>query len=130
MQFNDFSGLTDFIYVEVDKLKDSLDVKRTSSKFTTFVEESIMKYIKLYDKPLFIQQKKELSIQIAINTMPHGFIWKFFHPGLWRVVKERLNITKEPKQKKSKEEKKEQTYFPEVVKAFDVPQTSDLDSFN
>lgn len=131
MQFNEFSELTTFLYAEYDKLKDNFDIKHSSQKFVKFVEDTLQNYIGLYNKPLYVKAKRELSIQIAIDTMPHGFIWKIFHPTLWSLVKERLNIKKEKKSKpKRKKSEEKTTLYPDVVKPFDVPQPTDFDSFD
>ena len=129
MQFNDFSELTSFIYLEYEKLKDNFDIKHSSQKFVKFVEDTLQKYISLYDKPLYIKAKRDLSVQIAIDTMPHGFVWKIFHPTLWGLVKERLKIKKKKKSKpKRKKSEAKTVLYPEIVKAFDVPQPTDFDS--
>ena len=129
MQYNDFPALTSFIYSEYEKLKDNFDIKHCSQKFVRYVEDTLQKYIDLYHRPIYIKAKRELSIQIAIDTMPHSSLWKFFHPTLWALVQERLKIKKKKKSKTKRKKSEEKTIlYPEIVKAFDVPQPTDFDS--
>lgn len=87
LKINNVSDLTDFIYSESNKMTTKLRAKHSSAKFVEFTEKTLEKYIKLFDKPLYRQTKRELILQEAINTMPHGWLWKLFHWDLWVKIK-------------------------------------------
>lgn len=87
MEIKDFSELTAFIYSEHEKAAEALDMKKSGDAFIEFCEGELIKYQKMYAKPLFKQAKRELKLQDAINTMPHGFWWKIFHRTLWEKIK-------------------------------------------
>lgn len=124
MNINNFSDLTDFLYNEHDKLSESLGVVNASPSFTRFSERSLMRYAKIYDKPLLRRAKRELRIQIAIDTMPHNFIWKIFHKRLWKQCLIKLGHEqgyKPPKPKKAPEK----SVYPVVVQSRDISQVAD-----
>ena len=106
MNINDFSDLTLFISQEYEKLAESYGIQRVPDKIVRDIEKTLIQYKKLYNKPLYLKAKRDLALQEAIETMPHGFIWKFFHPGLWAKIKEVLSEeknTNEDGQKTTKE---------------------------
>lgn len=84
---NNFSDLTNFVYDEFEKMQGNFGIKNPSTSFIDFTEKSLKKYVKLYNKPLFRQAKRELILNEAFNTMPHGWIWKLFHADLWKKMK-------------------------------------------
>ncbi len=99
MEIKSFEDLTQFIYEEYGKLQTSFEVQNPSTAFIKFVEDTLMKYTSLYDKPLKIKEKKEIrliilkikneyALKFAIETMPHSFIWKMFHRTLWQKIKQ------------------------------------------
>ena len=83
MKIRNYSELTDFIYDEYSKMSENFGMQQPSSSFLKFNEATLQKYIKLYDKPLYKKAKRDLKLQEAFDTMPHGAIWKFFHADLW-----------------------------------------------
>ena len=120
MEINNFSDLSDFIYNEYSKIYENFGVMQASEKMINFAEKSLIKYTKLYDKPLYKKAKRELIIQEAIDTMPHGFFWKMFHYDLWQKIK---SVSKE----KDDTSTQTQTFFPEIVKSISVPSRVDED---
>ena len=100
-EIKNFSDLTDFAYNEFAKMKESFLIEQPGTEFIETVEKEVKKYVKLYSKPLFKKQKLELKIMLAMETMPHSFVWKMFHHELWIKVKKRLGLDK-PKEKKEK----------------------------
>ena len=62
-----------------DKMADSFGIANPSKSFVKFTEKSLRKYAKLYNTPLLQQSKRDLQLRVALDTMPHGFIWKLFH---------------------------------------------------
>ncbi len=121
MKISKFEELTQFVSDEYTKMTETYNVQRPSEKFMHFIEETLVKYAKLYDKPLYKLQKKEvknmyflekqeLEIEKAINTMPHGRIWKFFHGELWKKMTYRVEELKQQEEKeKSKKQEKRKT---------------------
>ncbi len=87
MEIRDFSNLTDFVYDEYLKMTENFGIKKPSDSLIDYTEKTLKKYIKLYDKPLYRKAKRELILAEAIDTMPHGCVWKFFHYSLWQKVK-------------------------------------------
>lgn len=80
-----------------------------------FLPEKIAKdQVKLFTllyKPFVYELQEKARIDYAILTMPHGFIWKLFHPTLWGKVKEELKLREKvdfeaKKSKKSKQAKR------------------------
>lgn len=140
MKIEEFEELTAFMANEFYKMTDTYGVKKPSEHFIKFTEDTLIKYSQLYDKPLFKLQKAnvkllykqkmlENKIENAIFTMPHGWIWKFFHYELWKKVKERLPQEDKSK-KKTKDEKKVETFYPDVVKQTTLPMLEDDDSID
>lgn len=121
MEIKNFSDLSDFIYNEYSKIFENFGVMQASEKMVNFAEKSLIKYTKLYDKPLYKKAKRELVIQEAIDTMPHSFFWKIFHYDLWQKIKSIYKSSKDDASIQS------QTLFPDVVKQFSVPSRVDDD---
>ena len=86
-EIKSFSDLTDFIYSEHIKMQESLGLQQPSTQFCEFVEDSLKSYSKLYAKPFLRQKKRDAKLLEALNTRPHGWIWKLFHGRLWSQIK-------------------------------------------
>ena len=115
MEMQDFKDLSNFVYDEYEKLSDSFGLDKLPKRSIKFIERSLRKYTKLYDKPLFLLEKRRLKLQIALETMPHGFLWKIFHLKLWKEMQYVL----QEQQKKENEVKK--TYEENVKPVISVP---------
>ena len=87
MDLDNFSDLSDFIYHEYEKMSDAFGLQQIPSKSIKFAERSIRKYTKLYDKPLYEKERRDLQLKIALDTMPHSWLWKIFHSKLWAKMK-------------------------------------------
>lgn len=118
LNINNVSDLTDFIYSESSKMTTKLRAKHSSAKFVEFTEKTIEKYIKLFDKPLYRKTKRELILQEAIQTMPHGLLWKLFHWDLWVKIKNmEKNVDPKPQaEAEPQEEPQAMCLVPEVIK--------------
>lgn len=59
--------------------------------------------------------KDDMSIKVskAIDTMPHGFLWKIFHKKLWRKCKKILE--EQERLKKIEEESLKKLYDPQSL---------------
>lgn len=127
MNIQDFSDLTQFMADETFKMQENFGIKKHSEKLIKFQEKTLIKYVKLYDKPLYRKAKRELAFQEALDTMPHCWIWKIFHPDLWLKIKKQ--IPKDTLQEKTQPAQQTATdiLYPEVVKSMAVPQVADLD---
>lgn len=122
MNFNDFSDLSSFIYSEFDKLQESFGINQIPMKTIRFVEKSIKKYIKLYDKPLYEKEKREIRLKIALDTMPHSWLWKIFNAKLWSKIKVILSQEKQDLDVKQDDVlQKPDIYVPAVI----VPKDSE-----
>ena len=125
MEIRDYKDLTEFIADEQIKFQENFGATKVSSKMLKFTEDNLMKYVKLYDRPLYRREKRQLALQEAIDTMPHGFFWKIFHWSLWQKIKA-LQIAEKQKSKAIKKKKdKPSVQFPEVVKPVSPPQEFD-----
>lgn len=125
MEIRDYKDLTEFIADEQIKFQENFGATKVSSKMLKFTEDNLMKYVKLYDRPLYRREKRQLALQEAIDTMPHGFFWKIFHWSLWQKIKA-LQIAEKQKGKVIKKKKdKPSVQFPEIVKPVSPPQEFD-----
>ncbi len=115
MEFDDFSDLSSFIYGEYDKLSDSFGLNALPEKSIKFVEKSIREYTKLYKKPLFEREKRELELRTAFETMPHNWIWKMFHSRLWAKMKKIMKDQKETDKKPEKGSEKPPEQKPDIL---------------
>lgn len=124
MNINEFSDLSDFTLGEVEKIGDFVDGVGPSKKLIKSMNNQIIRYAKLYSKPLFKAEKRRIKLWEAIDTMPHGFWWKLFHARLWKQVKAELKaqgmLEKYEKEKKQPAPEK-QVYYPVLVKESSVP---------
>ena len=128
MDINNFSDLTGFIYSEYDKMADSFGISNPSKSFVKFTEKSLRKYAKLYNKPLLEQSKRDLQLKIALDTMPHGFLWKLFHQKLWQRCKAVLSELEQQKKEQAVQQKSQQLQkilVPEIVKPIEVLRVAD-----
>ena len=129
MNINEFSDLSDFTLGEVEKISESTDGIGPSKKLIKSMNNQIMRYTKLYSKPLFKAEKRRIKLWEAIDTMPHGFWWKLFHARLWKQVKAELKaqgmLNKYEEEKKQELEK--QVFYPVLVKESSVPEIYEVD---
>lgn len=130
MNIQNFSDLTSFINDENLKLQESFGINVNSKTMIRYVEKTLKRYIKLYDKPLYRRVKRDLELQEAIDTMPHSWVWKIFHSKLWNKIK--LLKDNEPIQKVESttiqpETKPVQTSLvPVVIKSVSIPVENDF----
>lgn len=122
MEIKDYKDLTEFISDESLKVQENLGAHKVSTKMLKFTEDNLMKYVKLYDGPLYRREKRQLALQEAIETMPHGFFWKIFHWSLWQKIKSLQNAEKQKAKVIKKKKCKPSVQFPEVVKPVSLPQ--------
>ena len=87
MEIHNFKDLTGFMYGEYEKMSEIFGIEKTPKRTIRFVERALRKRTKLYDKPLLLKEKRRLALDIAFDTMPHGFLWKIFHSKLWKKMK-------------------------------------------
>lgn len=138
MELNDFSDLSGFMYQEYEKLTETLGLDKVPKRSVKFIEKSIRKYTKLYDKPLYAREQRELAVRTAIETMPHGWLWKIFHSKLWARVKialaqEQQYIQQAKDIEAEKPAEKPDILVPAVIVPHDVaiiPQTQDTSEFD
>ncbi len=130
MKIENFSDLTSFINEENLKLQESFGININSKMMIRYVEKTLKKYVKLYDKPLYRNVKRELILEEALDTMPHSFMWKMFHSKLWAKIK---MLEKQEEQSKaentvSKAENKpiQTSLVPVVIKSVSVPVQNDF----
>lgn len=127
MNINEFSDLSNFILGEIEKIDETVEGFGATKKLTKCLNKQIIRYTKLYTKPLYNSEKRRIKVWEAIDTMPHGFFWKIFHAKLWRQVKTELEsqgeLYKYEKSKESNSNVENQTYYPVLVREGSVPVT-------
>jgi len=123
MNINEFSDLSDFTLGEVEKIGDFVDGVGPSKKLIKSMNNQIIRYAKLYSKPLFKAEKRRIKLWEAIDTMPHGFWWKLFRARLWKQVKAELKVQgmSDKYNEEKKQEPEKQVYYPVLVKESSVP---------
>lgn len=129
MEIHDFSDLTQFVYDEYLKITENFGVQNPSIEMIDFTEKTLKKYVKLYDKPLFRAAKRELKIQEAIDTMPHGKLWKFFHFDLWKQCEARLKEQEKFSKNENHNSSEPQSISvpAEIIKKTDLPRISEIE---
>ena len=95
MEIKNYSDLTDFVCAEYDKLSEYFNINKAPEIVLRTLDRTCIKYIRLYNRPLYKRQKLELRIQQAIDTAPHSALWRFFHKKLWEQCKLRLQDKKD-----------------------------------
>lgn len=121
MEIKDFRDLTGFIYDEYERLTETFGLDKTPKKSIRFAERSIRKYSKLYEKPLFKQEKRKIELETAFDTMPHGFWWKMFHSRLWKKMKFIMENEKDVLPEiKEENEVKPDVFVPAVIVEKDI----------
>ena len=130
MNIQNFSDLTSFINDENLKLQESFGINVNSKTMIRYVEKTLKRYIKLYDKPLYRRVKRDLELQEAIETMPHSWVWKIFHSKLWnkiKLLKDNEQIQKVESTTIQPETKPVQTSLvPVVIKSVSIPVENDF----
>lgn len=131
MRIENFSDLTSFINEENFKLQESFGININSKMMINYVERTLKKYVKLYDKPLYKKVKRDLELQEAIDTMPHSWIWKICHSKMWAKIqmleKQEKESSKEQNTVLQPENKPLQTSLvPVVIKSVTVPVENDF----
>lgn len=130
MKIENFSDLTSFINEENLKLQESFGININSKMMIRYVEKTLKKYVKLYDKPLYRKVKRELELEEALDTMPHSFVWKMFHSKLWAKMQMIQNQEEQSRQENTvsqAETKPIQTSLvPVVIKSVSVPVENDF----
>lgn len=124
MKIEEYEDLTQFIYNEFDKMTATYGTIKPSNEFIKFNEQTLMRYTKLYDKPLMRKQKREIALMEALDTMPHNWFWKILHWDLWQKIKK---ITKDDSKTKIEEKTENkntvtETLMPTVVKQTTYPE--------
>ncbi len=126
---NNFDDLTTFVSNQYAKMIEIYGLQKPSPKFFEFVENTLIKYSELYDKPLERKIKREIALMEAIDTMPHGWLWKLFHADLWKKIKQMPEFapTKESCKNKEKiiQEQNVEVLTPTVIKQTTYPELQD-----
>lgn len=113
MEIRDFSELTNFLTNESLKMMNAFGLTKFS-KVTKFSEKELKKYMKLYSMPVYRRSKREIKLQEAIDTMPHGCLWKCFHSKLWKQIKQ-IEVQRKMEAKMLKIIEEEKTVKPEEM---------------
>ena len=129
MDINNYSDLSNFVFAEYEKLQD-FGVSKPPAYVLKAMDKACIKYMKLYSKPLYRKQKAKLKLQEALDTMPHNFIWRIFHPRLWEQVQVALTKQKQENIEKTQPQSEQQpkTVYPELYKPIDLPQLSYIEN--
>jgi len=132
MEIKNYSDLSDFVFAEYEKLQD-FGVAKPPEFVLRAMDKACIKYMKLYSKPLYKKQKAKLKLQEALDTMPHGFIWRLLHPKLWKQVQAELKKQQQEQKQQTQPQPQQQqpkTVYPEIYKPIDVPQVTQFENDN
>lgn len=129
MDINNYSDLSNFVFSEYEKLQD-FGVAKPPAYVLKVMDKSCIKYMKLYSRPLYRKQKAKLKLQEALDTMPHGIIWKLLHPKLWAQVQAALKKQQQEQEHKTRSQSQQQpkTVYPELYKPIDAPQLAHVEN--
>ena len=124
MDINNYSDLSNFVFSEYEKLQD-FGVSKPPAYVLKAMDKACIKYMKLYSKPLYKKQKAKLKLQEALDTMPHGIIWRLLHPKLWEQIQAELSKQEQEQQTQPQQQQQPpKTVYPELYKSIDEPQLS------
>ncbi len=87
MEIKDFKELTSFVNEEADKFFETYGEKLVVEKLVGSLIKNLIFYFKLEAGYLKRKETRELKLKEAIETMPHGFMWKVFHYSLWVKIR-------------------------------------------
>lgn len=110
MQIEDYEDLSTFAYNQCDNMADSLGLPSAPKRVIRFMELKLIKYLMLYDKPLFKKAKRDLYINEILETYPPSFFWKLFHPKLNKLVEQ-----EKKRREKWEKDKKQQCHLDEMA---------------
>lgn len=129
MDIKDFSDLSDFSYNEYMKMLETFGIKKVPDKTIKFSEKNIKKYLKLYEKPLFKQERILMKIKIAIATEPHSKLWKFFHSDLQQKIDayKQEKLQKDSNTSENQPEKVYTSAVPVIISNISRPQENNLE---
>lgn len=129
MDINNYSDLSNFVFSEYEKLQD-FGVSKPPAYVLKAMDKACIRYMKLYSKPLYRKQKAKLKLQEALDTMPHGFIWRLLHPKLWAQVQAELSKQQQEQKQQNQPQSPQQpkTVYPELYKPIDVPQIAHIEN--
>ncbi len=126
-EINNFDDLTSFMNAQYAKMSEVYGLVKPSQDYLEFVESTLVKYSKLYDKPLERKIKRQIALMEAIDTMPHGWLWKLFHWDLWQIIKKIPEFAPEIKPCKKEEHScsEPEVLTPTVIKQTTYPEVQD-----
>lgn len=113
MEIKDFKALTSFVNEEADKFFETYGEKLVVSDLVGSLIKNLVFYFKLEAGYLKRKETRELKLKEAIETMPHSFVWKIFHPTLWAQIKA---IKKEQEEAERKKEEQVKNKSEPVIK--------------
>lgn len=120
MEINNYSDLSDFVCAEYDKLGEYFNINKAPESVLHTLDKACIRYIKLYNKPLYKRQKLELRIQQAIHTAPHGLLWRIIHRKLWTQCKLRM-AQQQDKPNTQSQSTQTPTLYPTVQRQVEPP---------
>ena len=126
MNYTDFSELTQFVHDEHQKIVNTYGPQTVPTKELLVIFRGVSKKFKLYEKLDVWKDKRNIKVEKALFTMPHGWLWKMFHSKTWYYVKQRLE--EKNAQPQPDEPPKEETpvAVPQVVAPVDLDALSRL----
>lgn len=126
MVINNYSDLSNFVFSEYAKMQD-FGVSKPPDYVLKVMDRACIKYMRMYSRPLFRKQKAKLRLQAAIESMPHGALWRFLHPKLWAQVQDAMKQPSPPDAERTAGGTVQRTVYPEICKPIDVPQLSHVE---
>ncbi len=135
MDNKDYFELTEFICNQYQRYLETFGDIQAPADYLKKLFKRTSKREEKFSKYFFFKDDMSIKVSKAIDTMPHGFLWKIFHKKLWHKCKqileeqERLKKIEEERLKKLSDSQSltEPAKTPEVLPA--VIKRPDTDTY-
>lgn len=95
MDNKDYEELSEFTCSQYQSYLNTFGDIKAPANYLTRVFQRLSRREAMFDK--YFRSRDQMSIKVsrAIDTMPHGWLWKKFHRKLWLKCQEELKHRKE-----------------------------------
>lgn len=121
MDNKDYEELSEFTCKQYQSYLETFGDIKAPASYLTRVFKRLSRREAMFDK--YFRSRDQMSIKVsrAIDTMPHGWLWKKFHRKLWLKCQEELKHRKELEDIAKKLANQNQTVTPEVLPPISQP---------
>ena len=121
---NDLSELNKFVHDEFSSILQVYGIQHMPEKALKSISAGILKRRSIYGKVIQKEDKFRAKIEWAYFTMPHNWLWKFFHKRLWYHVKKRIEEDTQEEPEETEIAEAPQVLPPQLVKSVDLQSMS------